>query len=123
MSVQFLKSKSDKINKNTKKLYIIDLNLDELPKLSKFNNITHLFCYNNNLTSLKNLPKNLEYLDCSNNKLKNLNDINYKIKTIIANDNKFIFDENEHYNKKVYIDDIDRNFEHDYIYSDDNHII
>lgn len=56
---------------------ITDLNLEnrkltELPDLSEYVNLKRLFCYNNNLTSLPELPKSLKHLACGNNKLTSL---------------------------------------------------
>ena len=56
---------------------IIELNLsnkqlNELPDLSKYTNLEILDCYNNNLTSLNNLPTTLKKLNCSHNQLVRL---------------------------------------------------
>ena len=44
-------------------------NISDLTGIQYFNNISNLFCQNNNLTSLPTLPENLYYLECYNNLL------------------------------------------------------
>jgi Leucine-rich repeat (LRR) protein len=49
-------------------LFIIgNIKFDILP-----NNLIHLYCYDNKLTSLPTLPYTLTYLNCVNNRLSSL---------------------------------------------------
>lgn len=64
------------------KLFITELDfsgryLTELPDLFEYPNLTHLFCYQNQLISLPDLSqcKNLTYLDCYQNQLTSLPDL------------------------------------------------
>jgi Leucine-rich repeat (LRR) protein len=53
------------------KLYYIDQNLEELPKIP--NNCIELYCNNNKIKELpENLPDNIKELDCSNNQITEL---------------------------------------------------
>ena len=47
-------------------------NLSELPDLSEYINLKYLYCSNNNLTELPELPQSIVILDCENNKLTSL---------------------------------------------------
>ena len=49
--------------------------ITSLPDLTRFTNLKKLYCYNNQLTSLPDLPPNLQILNCSNNKLTSLPDL------------------------------------------------
>ena len=51
------------------KLYLSNKGLNELPDLSEYVNLKYLYCHNNQLTSLPELPKSLEILYCHNNNL------------------------------------------------------
>lgn len=117
MSIQFIKNKNEEIKSTTKKLYLIDLELTELPKIHK--NITHLYCYNNKLESLPKFHEGLEYLDCSNNNIKKLSKLPKSLKTLVANDNKFYFDENKDFIKKYFDNDLERN-EHESFLNDED---
>jgi len=60
-----------------------------IPDLSRFTKLKTLYCNNNLLTSLPNLPENLEYLDCTNNQLISLPDLlPENLKTLYYDDNQ-----------------------------------
>jgi Leucine-rich repeat (LRR) protein len=48
------------------------ISFEELLKLDNYNDITYLYCWNNNLTSLPTLPSSLTELWCGYNKLTSL---------------------------------------------------
>jgi len=67
---------------NCKKLFVTYLNILDLTGIEWFVNLEELYCFNNQLTSLPNLPKTLEYLDCSNNQLTSLPELPNKLITL-----------------------------------------
>ena len=61
------------LNSLSEQVTILELSYKKityLPDLSRFKNLTHLYCNNNKLTSLIKLPNSLKYLYCSDNQLK-----------------------------------------------------
>ena len=61
--------------------------LTYLPDLSRFKQLTHLYCSNNQLTSLPPLNENLTQLDCSHNKLTWLPPLNNNLEYLTCSDN------------------------------------
>ena len=72
---------------NLEDLYCDNNQLTSLPDLpSKLKNLS---CYNNKLTSLpEELPSNLKFLDCDDNKLTSLPDLPSKLETLYCYNNK-----------------------------------
>ena len=62
--------------------------LTYLPDLSRFKQLTHLFCNDNKLTWLPPLNNTLTQLDCSENKLSWLPSLNYNLKYLYCYDNQ-----------------------------------
>ena len=69
------------------KLNLSDRNLTKLPDLSEYISLKYLYCFNNNLTSLPELPKSLEILDCNNNKLTKLPELPNTLTTLYCDNN------------------------------------
>ena len=73
-------------------LHASELNISDLTGVAYFSNLTDLYCYNNNLTSLPTLPHRLEELQCSGNKLTSLSGISScasTLKSIRCGENSF----------------------------------
>ena len=68
--------------KNLTELYCSDNHFTSLPALN--NNLHTLYCCNNKLTILPSLSDNLINLNCSNNKLNSLPPLNDKLKFYLA---------------------------------------
>ena len=54
------------------------------------NSLEYLWCFNNKLISLPDLPDSLEYLDCSYNKLTSLPDLSDSLQKLFCDNNKLI---------------------------------
>ena len=68
-------------------MYYNHLNLTKLPPL--LNTLTHLYCFNNRLTSLpEQLPNSLTSLLCSNNRLTTLPELPNSLKVLNCNNNR-----------------------------------
>ena len=68
--MKYIKTYEENIDKS--KITELDLSskgLTELPDLSEYINLKYLYCDNNNLTSLPELPKSLKELHCYGNNL------------------------------------------------------
>ena len=63
-------------------------NLTVLPDLSLYTNLQRLYCYNNQLTSLNNLPPNLQILYCWNNKITSLDHLPSTLQIVWCSDNQ-----------------------------------
>jgi Leucine-rich repeat (LRR) protein len=63
-------------------------NIKSLPDLSRFKNLKQLYCSDNELTSLPNLPQNLETLSCSDNKLTSLPTLPQNLEVLHCYSNK-----------------------------------
>ena len=74
-----------KFNDNIKHDYN---SFEEIVKLDNYNDIIYLDCYNNNLSSLPELPNSLKFLYCSNNNLSNLPELPNSLFTLYCWDNK-----------------------------------
>jgi Leucine-rich repeat (LRR) protein len=55
------------LDSNVTEIIISSQGLTQLPDLSRFTNLTHLYCSYNELTSLPTLNDNLIFLKCDNN--------------------------------------------------------
>ena len=69
---------------------VIDLShkgLTVLPNLSKFTNLTKLFCYNNQIEKLDKLPDTLKKLYCDHNKIQKLNNLPNKLQGLDCSNN------------------------------------
>ena len=64
--------------------------LNALPDLSKYTNLEILNCYNNNLTSLDNLPTTLKKLNCNHNNITNLDNLPPNLKKLKCSNTKII---------------------------------
>jgi len=72
---------------------IIELDLSskgitELPDLSIYPNLRKLYCYQNNLTKIDNLPNGLEFLECANNLITNLDNLPSSLKELYCCNNQ-----------------------------------
>ena len=67
-------------------LIIPNLNLTQLPESPLWEYVKYLYCYNNQITSLPDLP-NVEHLNCSNNQLTCLPDLP-NVKTLSCDNNQ-----------------------------------
>ena len=67
---------------DTTEINVSGLRLTVLPDLTRFKQLTHLFCSRNKLTLLPSLNSSLTYLDCSDNKLTKLPQINSNLKRL-----------------------------------------
>ena len=76
------------LKSNVKEINLSKYNLTELPDLSKFKEVKHLFCSYNQLTSLPPLNDNLLYLYCQNNQLTSLPPLNNKLIYLNCSNNK-----------------------------------
>jgi Leucine-rich repeat (LRR) protein len=72
----------DSLLLDTTEINISGLGLTVLPDLSRFKQLTRLYCSRNKLTLLPHLNSSLEYLDCSYNKLTKLPQFNSKLKRL-----------------------------------------
>ena len=63
-------------------------NLKILPDLTRFTELTHLFCCHNQLTELPPLNDNLIYLDCSENQLTELPPLNNNLTQLFCHRNQ-----------------------------------
>ena len=61
---------------DTTKINVSNKGLTYLPDLSRFKQLTHLYCYHNKLTSLPPLNDNLKFLYCDFNQLTELPPLN-----------------------------------------------
>ena len=59
-----------------------------LPDLSRFKQLTHLYCYKNQLTELPPLNDNLQLLDCSYNQLTKLSQLNENLTSLFCSFNE-----------------------------------
>jgi Leucine-rich repeat (LRR) protein len=78
-------------NSLSEDILIIDIsykNIKSLPDLTRFKNLKKLYCGNNKLTSLPNLPQNIEELYCCNNKLTSLPTLPPNLITLNCSNNK-----------------------------------
>ena len=62
--------------------------LTYLPDLSRFKQLTHLFCSYNELTELPSLNNNLTHLECENNELTELPPLNDNLTLIYCYSNQ-----------------------------------
>jgi Leucine-rich repeat (LRR) protein len=65
-------------------------NLIDIPDLSRFTKVTTLYCNNNKLKELKNLPSTLKTLNCSNNQLTELKDLPNILEDLVCCNNQLI---------------------------------
>ena len=72
---------------DTTKINVSNKGLTYLPDLSRFKQLTHLYCYHNKLTSLPPLNENLTHLNCSYNKLTELPHLNDNLRHFNCNYN------------------------------------
>ena len=63
-------------------------NIDYIPDLTRFKNLEVLYCDNNELTSLPNLPENLIELYCGNNQLTSLHTLPKNLEVLYCSDNQ-----------------------------------
>jgi hypothetical protein len=69
-------------------LFLFDLGLDELPT-NLPTNLKYLYCNDNYITKLENLPPNLEELDCGGNLITELpTNLPNNLKSLVCDDNK-----------------------------------
>jgi len=64
------------------------MGIQSLPDLTRFKNLKTLFCDNNKLTLLNNLPQNLENLFCVDNQLTCLPTLPQNLEELYCNDNQ-----------------------------------
>jgi hypothetical protein len=57
---------------NIKVLNILNKNIRGILNLGRFDNLEELYCSNNKITEIINIPKTLKYLNCENNKITKL---------------------------------------------------
>ena len=79
------------LDKNTKILNISNCGLKGVLDLYEFENVEELYCSNNLIIEIKNLPNNIKYLDCSFNKISQweLSFYEYKnLEELYCNDNE-----------------------------------
>ena len=74
-------------------LNIIKLNcnyskLKFLQDLSRFTQLRVLYCSNNRLTSIDNLPDQLEFIFCSNNRITCINNLPFWLEGLFCNNNR-----------------------------------
>ena len=74
-------------------LNIIKLNcnyskLKVLPDLSRFTQLRVLYCSNNRLTSIDNLPDHIEFIFCSSNRITCINNLPFWLEGLFCNNNK-----------------------------------
>ena len=67
---------------DTTEINVCGLGLTVLPDLTRFKQLTYLYCSRNKLTLLPSLNSSLKYLDCSYNKLTKLPQFNSKLKRL-----------------------------------------
>lgn len=80
----------DKVPLSVKEINMCNLNLTELPNLSRFKKLHSLDCSNNRLTKLTNLPANLKNLFCTRNLITELTDLPKKLARLYCDNNKII---------------------------------
>jgi len=74
-------------------LNISNQGLSKLPDdIHKYTNLKTLYCGNNKITSLDNLPQGLLELNCSHNQLIHLDNIPLSIEKLWCGGNRFIYD-------------------------------
>ena len=67
---------------DTTEINVCGLGLTVLPDLTRFKQLTYLYCSRNKLTLLPSLNSSLKYLDCSYNKLTKLPQFNSNLKRL-----------------------------------------
>ena len=60
---------------------------DEITQLDNYDEIVYIDCYNNNLSSLPQLPNSLEVLSCKYNNLSSLPQLSNSLKDLYCNNN------------------------------------
>jgi len=73
---------------NTTEIIVSSRGLTYLPDLSRFKELTHLYCSHNQLTELPPLNNTLTLLYCSYNQLTELPPLNNNLKHLDCSDNK-----------------------------------
>jgi hypothetical protein len=76
------------LSNNITILELGDKNLTILPNLSRFTKLEELYCNNNKLTELQNLPESLKLLDCSNNQIYYIDKLPKLLLSFSCNNNK-----------------------------------
>ena len=76
------------INYNTKILNISSNNLKGILNLKKFTELEELYCANNEITQIINIPCGFRYLNCSHNKISILDNLSNGMKGINIKKNK-----------------------------------
>ena len=78
----------DSLPEDTERIDVSEKGLTYLPNLSRFKNLTRLYCFQNKLTSLPELNEKLEILYCFQNKLTSLPELNEKLEILCCDDNQ-----------------------------------
>ena len=78
----------DDIPLNITKLDFTNLKLKTLPDLNRFTQLRVLYCSNNRLTNIDNLPPNLEYIYCSHNHISCINNLPFWLEGLFCNNNR-----------------------------------
>jgi len=74
-----------------KRLSLYNLNIKDLTGIEYFVNLKYLYCFENSLTSLSNLPDTLEYLDCRNNQLISLPKLPDTLNALFCSNNSLTY--------------------------------
>ena len=79
------------LNSLSEDITILDISyryIKSLPDLTRFKNLETLYCFNNQITSLTDLPQNLKILYCFNNQLTSLTDLPQQLKILDCSGNQ-----------------------------------
>ena len=76
---------------NITELDLFNKGLTKLPDLSIYINLKKLYCSNNKLTSLDNLPQTIAVLVCSHNRITRLDNLPQTITYLDCYNNPFIY--------------------------------
>ena len=91
---------------NLKSITIVDLgnkNLQSMPKwINKCINLQKLYCFNNQITKIENLPSNLQELQCSNNKITKIENLPSNLQILYCHDNQITKIENLPHNLQAF---------------------
>ena len=96
--MKYIKTYEENIDKSQiTELNLYGKNLTELPNLSEYINLKKLYCNNNKLTSLPELPNSLLRLDCDNNNLASLPELPKSLEYLYCHNNNLPYNNLEEY--------------------------
>ena len=78
----------DGLPSNAPEIDLMNVDAEEIPDLSRFTNLQYLYCNNNRLTRLPNLPNTLIELYCSENQLVELPELPPSLRLLHCGMNK-----------------------------------